>query len=219
MSAKKSIKSSAESTSLSSFMLTADWYATAQSTLAGFDIMDSFRKKVEAVEVWKSVLLEVTQFRSCCTYPRPDSHILWNDIVTRWSDATAGGTKEVKVTETRRPEAERNYLGRLLDKPLCALVLTLQDLGIEDDYATILKNRDWRFDIAKRVTMAVIRLKRYELDGDDMDYQLALVELDITLSDLTIQGASKLHDDLSRRIGVDIVTSSSIMEFLKEIPK
>lgn len=212
-------ESSIESASLSSFLLSADWYATAQSTLDGFSIIDSFREKVKTVEVWKSVLLEVTQFRSCCTYPRKDSHILWNDIVTRWGTATDWGTKKVKVTETRRPEAERNYLGRLLDKPLCALVLTLQDLGIEDDYATILKARDWRFDIAKRVTVAVIRLKRYELDGDDMDYQLALVELDLVLSDLTIQGATRLHDDLSSRIGVDIVTSSSIMEFLKEIPK
>lgn len=212
-------KSNTKPTPISDFLLATDWYVTAQSTLEGFDIMDSFMNKVKAVEVWGSVLRETEQFRSCCIYPRPDSHILWNDIVTRWGTATDGGTKEVQVTETRGPEAERNYLGRLLDKPLCALILTLQDLDIEDDYTTILKDRDWRFDVAKRVAVAVIRLKRYELDGDDMDYQLALVELDLVLSDLVIQGATRLHDDLASRIGVDIVTSSSIMEFLKEIPQ
>lgn len=214
-----STKSSTKVKHASNFLLSADWYVTAQSTLEGLNIIDSFRKKIETVEVWGSVLRETEQFRSCCIYPRPDSHILWNDIVTRWDTATDGGTKEVQVTETRGAEAERNYLGRLLDKPLCALVLTLQDLGIEDDYTTILKDRDWRFDAAKRVVIAVMYLKRYELDGDDMDYQLALVELDLALSDLVIQGATRLHDDLASRIGVDIVTSSSIMEFLKEIPK
>lgn len=212
-------ESSTESTALSPFLLSADWYVTAQSTLEGLNIIDSFMNNVKVVDVWESVLREAEQFRSCCIYPRPDSHVLWNDIVTRWATATDGGAKEVKVTEPRGADAERNYLGRLLDKPLCALVFTLQDLGIEDEYITILKDRDWRFDVAKRVEVAVMYLKRYELDRNDMDYQLALVELDLTLSDLTIQGATRLHDDLSSRIGVDIVTSSSIMEFLKEIPK